>query len=50
MLNSCQVPLTQQQKQYFNINSGVVVTNVQVAVFLIKMNSIETIHIKWKAP
>jgi hypothetical protein len=35
-------PLTDQQKQYFNINSGVVVQNARV-VFLTIWNSIGTI-------
>jgi hypothetical protein len=30
-------PLTEGQKQYFNINSGVVVTNVGKGGFLTKM-------------
>jgi S1-C subfamily serine protease len=33
----CQFCTTEQQKQYFNINSGVVVTNVRKGVFLTKM-------------
>jgi hypothetical protein len=38
MLSSVSVaPLTEQQKQYFNINSGVVVTNVRKGGFLTKM-------------
>jgi S1-C subfamily serine protease len=36
-------PLTEGQKQYFNINSGVVVTNVRKGGFLTKWNSIGTI-------